>query len=401
MISSIKKIDIDYNLNDKKITNPVSHEVKTGTLDNEIVTLETDKINNLDYSVITDNSYTVQGYTNIDGKMLITAYDGRAIKDDMTSRNSRIYIFDQKTGEYVGNIVLNNKNHVGGVTYDTENGILFVTGHNGKVESYNYKLLMDAFDRVKNNTNLTPSLHLDFDNMSESERQIAEKNLENIIIPNNIEIKKMVSEGKDFFHKQDGMDSIYYHNGKLYSCTYSKNGELLETSYKIEKDKNGEIIRINDGRNHEGTKIIGNVGPAVQGLSFYSDNNKNYLITASSGMISASLLSKYEITENGINLVGSKPIPRKGLEGIYIDDYGNISGIYEFDDIVTELDNDKNNSDFQLGNINDINEVKDTYVHEFTGQHGEKINANIDIRKSLEFQGEFWDIKDSIKDFNK
>lgn len=96
-------------------------------------------INELNYDEIEQDGFTAQGYTIADtnshitsnGKVMITAYN----KD---GENSRIYIYNSQTGEFEGKIVLDNKDHVGGATFDSKNQILYVTSSEGRVNSYDY-----------------------------------------------------------------------------------------------------------------------------------------------------------------------------------------------------------------------------------------------------------------------
>lgn len=92
--------------------------------------LELLSFNTLNYENIISDGYTPQGITTIDGQIFITAYK--------SGENSRIYIYDESTSEYKGKLILNNKAHVGGITYDEENGIIFVTGTKGSVNTYSY-----------------------------------------------------------------------------------------------------------------------------------------------------------------------------------------------------------------------------------------------------------------------
>ena len=391
MNSKIEKINVD-NLNNKATNTSFnsSFSTKIDTIDltnnlkdNHDVNYAEDVVKDLDYSKIVEDGFTPQGYTYIDGKLFVSAHYDSGYFGENGQQNSRVYIFDAETGKLLGDIVLNNKNHVGGVSYDTENGIMFVAGDNGNVETYDYKELMNGFEEpqfISDGNEI--ELRLDYENLTGKEREIAKNNYDAVIIPNNLNVRDEVSEGKDLFHKQDGMDTLYYHNGKLYSGTYARDGELVETSYGIVRDHNGNIIEVKDAE----TKVIGKVGAAVQGMAFYKKDGKTYLVTAASGMFVPSLVTVYEMTDDGIEKAGSKVIAREGLEGIYIDDYGNISGVYEEDKVFEEVQDDRP-SDFQIGNVNDIKDIDDTY--KVPNPDGSE--RTVDARFSLEQDGETWD----------
>lgn len=100
----------------------------------------------------------VQGYTKAGDYYLITAYDHNH------NLNSRVYIYD-KTGRCIGYIKFHNKEdknaHVGGITYDEENNIVFITGKEGKVNTYKLNDITDALNQVNLNSNKVPSIPSD------------------------------------------------------------------------------------------------------------------------------------------------------------------------------------------------------------------------------------------------
>lgn len=80
------------------------------------------------YQAIFDDNYTPQGITIVGNKVIISAYQ--------EDKKSRLYIFNPDNSSYyiVG---LDNKSHVGGVSYDEVNHVLLVTGSKGAVNAYN------------------------------------------------------------------------------------------------------------------------------------------------------------------------------------------------------------------------------------------------------------------------
>lgn len=307
-------------------------------------------INELNYDEIERDGFTAQGYTIADtnshitsnGKVMITAYD-------KGGENSRIYIYNSQTGEFEGKIVLDNKDHVGGATFDSKNQILYVTSSEGRVNSYDYQIVTKMIEQAKD----------DFDGPYTVDMTKYDRSIYNI--KNTIETKSEASSNS--ITKQDGMDSIFYYDGYLYSCTYAGTGKLIRTEMKIEKDpRTQEVTNIIEKE----TTTIGSLPSAVQGIAFCEENGTNYLITASSADNMSSRLKIFEISDEG-NLIdkGTKVVSHKGLEGIYIND-GSITGIFEYDE--QELQN--------LGKVTDL------------------IGSTGGIRNDIALQaaGTFWDV---------
>lgn len=307
-------------------------------------------INELNYDEIEQDGFTAQGYTIADtnshitsnGKVMITAYN----KD---GENSRIYIYNSQTGEFEGKVVLDNKDHVGGATFDSKNQILYVTSSEGRVNSYDYQIVTKMIEQAKD----------DFDGPYTVDMTKYDRSIYNI--ENTIETKSEASSNS--ITKQDGMDSIFYYDGYLYSCTYAGTGKLIRTEMKIEKDpRTQEVTNIIEKE----TTTIGSLPSTVQGIAFCEENGTNYLITASSADNMSSRLKIFEISDEG-NLIdkGTKVVSHKGLEGIYIND-GSITGIFEYDE--QELQN--------LGKVTDL------------------IGSTGGIRNDIALQaaGTFWDV---------
>ena len=307
-------------------------------------------INELNYDEIEQDGFTAQGYTIADtnshitsnGKVMITAYN----KD---GENSRIYIYNSQTGEFEGKIVLDNKDHVGGATFDSKNQILYVTSSEGKVNSYDYKALTSMIEQAKD----------DFDGPYTVDMTKYDTSIYNI--ENTIETKPQASSNS--ITDQDGMDSVFYYDGYLYSCTYAGTGKLIRTEMEIEKDpRTQKITNIIEKE----TITIDSLPSAVQGIAFCEEDGTDYLVTASSASGMSSRLKIFEISDEG-NLIdkGTKVISHKGLEGIYIND-GSITGIFEYDE--QELQN--------LGKVTDL------------------IGSTGGIRNDIALQaaGTFWDV---------
>ena len=250
----------------------------------------------INYSNIKEDGFTPQGYTVVDDKTLITAYDSSLFNPEKT----RIYIYDNNTQEYEGMIILDNHVHAGGVAYDEKNNILFITGSNkGNVYSFDYNIIKDCINNAKHQTE------------------------EQYVIDTSTGAAKTSYINNDI--ETDTMASINYFNGSLYSTTFQGEGTIYKIDYDIKVDANGnKIITSNIPQKNTGA-------PATQGMTFYHGNNgQDYMILSSSTTMSNSNLLLYKINSNGNYLfAGSLEIEHDGLEGIQCDSEGNIYGIFE------------------------------------------------------------------------
>lgn len=287
-------------------------------------------INELNYDDIEKDGYTVQGYTisdinshiTADGKILLTAYK--------KGYNSRIYMYNSVTGELEARITLPTDAHVGGTSFDSQNQILYVTGINGKATSYDYQRLSTLIRITEKDANGVVQVNFSEEG-DEKDPDNGNQKLtvpRSFIIENNIDVLDTVNKGRELsFNKQQGMDTIYDHDGAIYSGTYSGDGYLVKTTIEYERNpRTGRVISIKTTDN----KIVGVLPPAVQGLAFYEEGDKTYLVTASSAQLSKSRLTLFDMTDGHPIEMGFKIIPQSGLEGIYINN-GEISGVFEYD----------------------------------------------------------------------
>lgn len=287
-------------------------------------------INELNYDDIEKDGYTVQGYTisdinshiTADGKILLTAYK--------KGYNSRIYMYNSVTGELEARITLPTDAHVGGTSFDSQNQILYVTGINGKATSYDYQRLSTLIRITEKDANGVVQVNFSEEG-DEKDPDNGNQKLtvpRSFIIENNIDVLDTVNKGRELsFNKQQGMDTIYDHDGAIYSGTYSGDGYLVKTTIEYERNpRTGRVISIKTTDN----KIVGVLPPAVQGLAFYEEGDKTYLVTASSAQLSKSRLTLFDMTDGHPTEMGFKIIPQSGLEGIYINN-GEISGVFEYD----------------------------------------------------------------------
>jgi hypothetical protein len=72
------------------------------------------------------NTFDIQGVTTSPTQIFISAYDSSK------RGQSIIYVLDKKSGAYLKSLILSGAPHAGGLTYDYETKILWVTGNRGK-----------------------------------------------------------------------------------------------------------------------------------------------------------------------------------------------------------------------------------------------------------------------------
>ena len=273
--------------------------------------------NNLDYSRIMDDEYIQQGYTIVGGtypSILISAYK--------QNKKSRIYIFDRESGNYEGFITLPNKNHVGGLTYDPINDILFITGSNGTITTYDYSVLMKT---LNNASEITDDVHIDLSKKVNSNLAIVE---------NDFDVMQQAS-------------TLTFYNNKLYSIDFGYNGVLVETNYKV--IDNMLVSTKNTIYSLENSRC-------VQGIAFYKKNNETYLILSSSLGLIDSKLTIYKLKDDEYIYMSELTInSNRKMEGISVDRLGNISSIFEGDSeskLITNVDDIINNN--SVDNMNNI-----------------------------------------------
>lgn len=227
----------------------------------------------MNYENIRKDKYIPQGYVETEDIIFITAY--------RKGYKSRLYFYQDG---YFSYIELNNNHHVGGITVDTDNSIIFITGRGGNVTTYKYDVLLN--DIVTHDI----------------------CGITKYTIDNNIKFERQIS-------------TITYHEGYIYACTYGYGSKIYKILYEY---KNGKI----EQKEYDDTIYLKD-GNCIQGL-FIKDK---YIITSVSAYI---LKSKLKIYSGNIFL-NEITINKPGLEGIYIKN-NIIYGIFEKGDYkVTEL----------------------------------------------------------------
>lgn len=306
--------------------------------------------NTLNYEKIIADGYTPQGITTIDGQIFITAYK--------TEEKSRIYIYDKITNEYKGVLILNNKAHVGGISYDEENGIIFVTGSNGKVNTYSYpkiKRVINNKQIIKNGSSFT----IPFSDDENDDFYFQIKNDININFSEEMDSKAA---------------TVYYYDGRIYIGSFEGIGPGILVSYDLSYNQEDNTINTSD------VKMI-LLPNATQGIAVTDYNNSKYLITAQSVGTSKSTITIFK--KHGDEYEhGRIYLNDPGIEGIEVNSKGEVIAVFE---------NGRN--EVLATNIEELEESYDYYS--LTDEFLQSI-----MGVGYEAKAKFKEIKELLKEFN-
>ena len=189
------------------------------------------------------NTFVLQGICLIDDYVFITAYD------DKKEQNSKIMIFKDK--ELIHETDLNTKSHVGGICFDNSHNIIWITDSSGTISGYEYE------DIIKN-TKAYPKY----------------KKLK--VIKEHINI-----------YGNNATAFITYFNNKLYVGNYHKRKYSAIIEYNIKDDG---LIDLESYRVIKGLDF-------VQGIFFYEENDKTYLLASSSFILKKSIIKVFNYTD--------------------------------------------------------------------------------------------------------
>lgn len=272
---------------------------------------------NVDYSNIFKDGYTPQGITIVDGKVIISAYCDK--------KKSKLYVYDPTNSQNNYIVTLDTKAHVGGVTYNEKDKILFVTAGSGKINAYDYEKLEQASKQMSSFTGKTNrAVTVD----------VNDKINKDCILSSNIQFK----QGVDAKDKGDYKAStVYYDNvdNKLYIAHFGKKGYILASD--VTKDKNGALVMSNPE--------FTSADNGIQGISVYHKDDRTYLVESRSFGKNETAVTVKDATGGVTNAetVGTERLKSYG-EGIYIDEFGNST-------IVHEKGKDKTMSNVNINNI--------------------------------------------------
>lgn len=257
-----------------------------------------------DYSQIEKDHYVVQGYTVASDNFVVSAYSKLSSlkrKLGFKERNSRLYIFDCSRRKLIGNITLNHRAHVGGVAYDCYHDVLYVTGARGRVYAYSYELLKKWMLENKKR-GFFSSKTFDYTSIINDNGAINIRN-------------------KDALNTVASAASICYFDNTLYVATCSEVGCLVAYSLEYSSD-NREVFATP-------VVISKNLPAAIQGIAIYEDKNIRYLVISQSYGKSFSAIKKFELMNGLLHFIGQEVVNTPGMEGIYVDSFGNISAVFE------------------------------------------------------------------------
>lgn len=313
-VQKIKNVSTNYNF--KKISKSTNSQQSNANIVNiitepindvvdETLLLSDSAFENVNYEKIEEDGFTPQGVTTIDNRLLISAYK----KGEL----SRIYIYNSLTKEYEGKIILDNDAHVGGITYDKENKILFVTGSNGSVNAYNYELIEEAINEVISDFSFEDGYIVNLSNSNYVDEETGEYSFK-IDSDININYNNKIDDSK--------AATVYYYNDRLYIGSFEgeKPGRLI--SYKIDYNKENNTIELSN--------IMEFTLPLVtQGIAITEYNGIQYLLTTQSIGTAKSSITIYEDFPNKDGKVKILFLDDIGIEGIEITDNKEIVAVFE------------------------------------------------------------------------
>ena len=223
-----------------------------------------------DYSNIYNDQYTVQGFCIARDYCMISAYSKMKAK-------SRVYLYE-KSGLFNKYIELDTSAHVGGISYDYINDIVFITGERGKINAYDYnELISGSINEYKCNIDISTVL--------------------------------------------DGAvraATVYFYNNNLYVCTFSNVGRMVKFELEVNRKKMTIDVKAYD--------VINDLPACIQGVCvFECDGDLFYLFSQSFGR----LRSIIKIFDSDFSFLSQKILDNIGIEGIDLDYSGNVIGVYE------------------------------------------------------------------------
>jgi len=253
ILNSIMIYKINKKFNNINIINDNTNVIKIDEIKTISKKLEKyNKFNNLiinnSIKVKLDNSLIPQGITFIDKYIYISGYFEIGNK-------SEIIIFDL-AGNIINKVKLDTNSHVGSISYDKNNNLVWIPGNNGNLLAYKK-------DDFYNNNSVKSKLKIDY----------VKDNLFDYINTNKYNIAFLT------------IDDNYIYVGNFYQSK-----KCLVKKYFINNDNNEiRLDYINEFK----------LPSKVQGISFYHRDNKTYLITSNSyNRFEKSKLKIYEYDES-------------------------------------------------------------------------------------------------------
>ena len=297
------------------------------------------------YPEIKKDGFTTQGLTIYNGFKFLSAYG---------SGNSRLYIYDDNNN-YIGFIRLNQSSHVGGVTFDETNKIMYVTNGGGNYSTYNMNEIQHIINNKANYTNgkLDILLHpvntidyYEFKNLIDANN--TEGELDSILTKplnevyedwrNNYndekysELTRLAEQTHTLIIDNDlsamcTASTTYFKDGLLYTCQFVGSAEGKMDIFKpiYTKKDNKPFITYE--------KVLEEPIPIparTQGVAVTNYNGKEYIVFSRSTGPLKSTMSVWEKDSNGNYIyIGDRNYDLGGMEGIYIDENNQITACFE------------------------------------------------------------------------
>jgi len=132
---SINPLQYYYNIDKSCFYDEESQDI----LINDDTTLNVSS--SIDEILDSENEMVPQGLTIMNDYILVSAYEYN--KKD----NSYIYVFDMN-GNKINSFKLQNSAHVGGISYDSKNQLIWVSSNNGSVDAYNSNDILEMEENI-------------------------------------------------------------------------------------------------------------------------------------------------------------------------------------------------------------------------------------------------------------
>lgn len=181
-------------------------------------------------SIISESSMVPQGLTTFNEYFLTSTYDFYKNND------SCVYTLDY-TGDVVNCCNLSTKAHVGGISYDDSNDLLWITGYDGNVEAY-------KMDSVLKCDDIKP-------------------------IYSSLNVSKGLYNYKNPFLKSASF--LTYNNNHLFVGNFSLSNYGIVKEYEIVIDDKTKYLTLKYVRKFS-------IPNKVQGINFYMKDDKQYII---------------------------------------------------------------------------------------------------------------------------
>ena len=331
-----KKVNTKISSILKKINtlNPFYSDLRESRKKQEIVFYNTNNLDAIkfDYSNIPeyDANFKPQGVTRVGDYVYVSAHG-------WGNSNSKLYVFNSDGG-YEGYIKLDHNSHVGGITYDEENDILYVTGKDGDILAYDNRVITAAIDasRGNNGDDDNPCL-IDLTNIEDRELN------NDIAVSCHISIKDLGEAA-----------TTYYYDGVLYAATFNGIGEGKMRAFKT------EVKYVNGQKLVDYVELYTTSMPTLaQGMAVTDYEGKRYLLVSQSmGPIADSRIQVYLFDENGNKELLGFHYCQPGIEGISVDEEGNVIGVNEFGEKIS-----LNYTMYEmLNNFDKRNSLQDTLI---------------------------------------